>query len=128
MTNYRELYNGVLWLGAGSVVALPAVVITQSASLSDGLSLSVILVSIFFLAVSCIAWLGVVWRAKSELHAGERYVYGTSLRQGTLVGATIVALLLLQLIRIITLIDALILVALAVVLELYFASRRPTTV
>ena len=126
-TKLRDAYRGFLWLGLAGAVALPVVVITQPPSFQDGLLLSVLLVSVFFLVASLVAGCGVWFRHRQELNRGEGYVFVTSLRQGALAGAATVTLLLLQLLRVVTPIDTLLFVGLAVMIELYFGSRTESS-
>ena len=122
-TKLQEAYRGIVWTGLVSAIAVPLVIITQPASFRDGLLLSVLLAGVFFLVASCVAGFGVWLRKRREMDLGEGYVFGSSLRQGALAGGAVVTLLILQLIRVVTLIDALLFAGLVVIIELYLASR-----
>ena len=120
----EDLYKGLLWLGGLAVAALVIVISTQPASYSDGLMLSVVLVGVFFVICSIVAWVGVNLRKKKTMQVGDSYVLQTSLRQGLIAGSTTVILLVLQLLRVISSIDAILLIGLAVVIELFLGSRK----
>ncbi len=122
-TRLRDVYRSTLWLGMAAAVALPVMVMTQAASFNDGLLLSGLLTGCFFVVLAAVAGLGVFVRQRQELNRGEGFVYGASLRQGALVGAVVVTLLVLQLLRVVTLIDTLLFVGLTVMIELYLGSR-----
>lgn len=122
-TKLRDVYRSTLWLGLIGAAALPLIVLTQAASFHDGLLLSGLLTSCFFVVLAVIAGFGVWARQRHELNRGERFVYGASLRQGALAGAVLVTLLVLQLLRVVTLVDTLLFIGLAVMVELYLGSR-----
>ena len=122
-TKLRDIYRSVFWLGLAGVVVLPAIIVTQPASFSDGLLLSVVLTSSFFVVLLLITSCGVWVRQRQELHRGESYVVGTSLRQGLLAGSLVVVLLVLQLLRVVTVVDAALFIGLVIMIELYLASR-----
>ena len=120
----EDLYKGVLWLGALATAALVLVVTMQPASYTDGLMLSLVLASAFFVVCSAVTWVGVAFRRRKLMQVGDTYVLQTSLRQGVIAGSTTVILLILQLLRVISSIDAFLLIGLAIVIELFLGSRK----
>lgn len=121
---FEDLFSGLRWIGGISLAILVLIIATQPASYTDGLTLSAVFVSLFFVVAGIVSWVGVYLRRRNELKTGYPYVLRTSLRQGLLSGATVVALLLLQLLRVISIIDIVFIVLLAIVTELYLSSRK----
>lgn len=126
MKQLRDLYRGLQWLSGLSAFGLPIVLATQPASYTDGLLLSVVLASTFFVVVGVASWLGVLIRRRREAQTGERYLLTTALRQALVLGVAAILLLVLQLLRVITAVDAVLVLVLAVVVDLYLGSRKAT--
>jgi len=122
----EDLYAALRWISGISAVILILIFATQAASYSDGLTLSAVFLSFFFVVSGIVSWVGFTVRRQNELKTGYPYVLRTSLRQGLVAGTTVVALLLLQLLRVISAIDIVFIVLLAVVTELYLSSRKAT--
>lgn len=124
ISRLRDLYRGILWLAVLSAVVLPVVVSTQPASYTDGLTLSVVLTAAFFIVVGAVSWLGMAVRRRRAVQVGETPVLTASLRQALVAGIVVVSLLILQLIRVITPVDAALLALLGIVVDLYLGSRK----
>jgi len=122
----EDLYRSLRWISGLSVGILAIIVSTQPAAYNDGLTLSAVFLSLFFITAGFVAWLGYTLRRKNELTTGYPYILRTSLRQGIIAGATVVALLLLQLLRVMVAIDIVFIVLLAAVIELYLGARKAT--
>lgn len=123
MSRTRELYRGILWLGVVSAITLPLIVLTQPARYDDGLMLSVVLVGILFLTAATIAWLAVQLGLSRRVELGETVIIQSAVRFGLVAGAGTVGALILQLLRVITPIDGLLIAVFVIVLDLYLASR-----
>ena len=124
MNRLMDLYRGVRWLGLLSLAILPLVFLTQPASYNDGFTLSVVLVSVFFVVLALVSSVGLAIRNRARLRTGSAYVLQTSLRQGFITAATVVLLLVLQLLRVVGVLDAILVAVLAIVMELYLGTRK----
>jgi hypothetical protein len=124
MSRVHELYRGLVWLGLVSSLVLPTIVLTQPARYDDGLLLSVALVAVLFLTSAGVAWLSVQLRRPRRAEVGETVIIRTAVRGGLLAGGGAVSLLILQLLRVITPIDAALIGVFVIVFDLYLASRK----
>lgn len=123
MSRARELYRGILWLGVVSAITLPLIVLTQPARYDDGVLLSIVLLGVLFLTSALVAWLAVQLGIGRRVEIGETVIIQSAVRRGLVVGAGAVTALVLQLLRVITPIDGLLIAVFVLVLDLYLASR-----
>ncbi len=127
MNQLQDLYRGIRWLGGLSLIILPLVFLTQPASYGDGFTLSVVFASAFFGVLALVSWIGVVLRTRGQARTGNAHILQASLRQGLLSSVTVILLLLLQLLRVAGPLDAVLVIVLAIVVELYLGTRKIVT-